>query len=122
MNYKPLEYEIGDHIFLKISSARGIIRFGSKGKFSPRYIGSFEVLERVGMVAFRLTLSPFLAGVHNVFPVLQLRKYVADDSYKLDHSELKLRPDLTYEVQPVSIVNQEENIMKNKVISLVRVS
>jgi len=64
---------IGDHVFLKISPTRGVIRFESKGKLSPRYIGPFEVVERIGAVAYKLALPPSLEGVHNVFHVSQLR-------------------------------------------------
>ena len=85
---RPLEFEVGDFVFLKISPTKGVIRFGSRGKLSPRFIGPFEILERVGEVVYRLALPPSLDGVHEVFHVSQLRKYVRDDSHVLDHSEL----------------------------------
>jgi len=69
---------IGVHVFIKISPTRGVIRFGSKGKLSPRYIGPFEIVERIGAVAYKLALPPSLKGVHNVFHVSKLRKYVPD--------------------------------------------
>jgi len=119
---RPLEFVIGDHVFLKISPTRGVIRFGSKGKLSPRYIGPFEVVRRIGTVAYKLALPPSLAGVHDVFHVSQLRKYVPDEKHILDYSELTLRPDLTYAVQPVAILDRREKVLKNKVISLVRVA
>ena len=119
---RPLEFVIGDLVFLKISPTRGVIRFGSKGKLSPRYIGPFEVVKRIGAVAYKLALPPSLAGVHDVFHVSQLRKYVPDEKHILDYSELTLRPDLTYAVQPVAILDRREKVLKNKVISLVRVA
>ena len=122
MSIRPLEFEAGDHVFLKISPTRGVIRFGVKGKLSPRFIGPFEVLEKLGAVAYRIALPPSLAAVHNVFHVLQLRRYVRDDSHVLDHSELELRSDLSYEAQPVSIVDRREKILKGRTIRLVRVS
>ncbi len=64
---RPLEFMEGDHVFLKISPSKGVMRFGQKGKLSPRYIGPFQILERVGVVAYRLALPPKLANVHNVF-------------------------------------------------------
>ena len=79
---KPLEFEIGDKVFLKISPTRGVIRFGSRGKLSPKFIGPFENLERVGAVAYRLALPPSLDGVHDVFHVSQLRRYVRDDQWR----------------------------------------
>jgi hypothetical protein len=101
---------------------KGVIKFGVRGKLSPRYIVPFEIMERVGEVAYRLALPPALDGVHNVFHVSQLRKYVKDDSHILDHSELELSPDLTYEEQPVGIVGRSTKVLKGRTISLVLVS
>ena len=69
---RPLEFEVGDHVFLKVMSKRWVIRFGKRGKLSPKYIGPFELLERVGVVAYRLALPPSLSSVHDVFHVLML--------------------------------------------------
>ena len=69
---RPLEFEVGDHIFLKVMPKRGVVRFGKWGKLSPRYIAPFEILERVGTVLYQLTLSPSLSGVHEVFHVSML--------------------------------------------------
>ena len=118
---RPLEFVNGDHVFLKISPTRGVIRFGNKGKLSPRYIGPFEVADRIGAVACKLALPPSLEGVHDVFHMSQLQKYVPDEKHILDYSELTLRPDLTHEVQPVAILDCRE-VLKNKVIFLVRVA
>ena len=101
---------------------RDRIRFGSKGKLSPRYIGPFEVVNRIGAVAYKLALPSSLEGVHDVFHVSELRKYVPYEKHILDYSELTLRLDLSYEVQPVAILDNREKVLKNKMISLVRVS
>ncbi|KAL6494622.1 hypothetical protein OROGR_031422 [Orobanche gracilis] len=77
---RPLEFDVGDHVLLKVSPTRGVFCFGKKGKLSPRYIGSFEILERVGDLAYRLALPPALSRIHSVFHVSQLRKYIADPS------------------------------------------
>ena len=61
---RPLEFEVGDHVFLKVMPKRGVVGFGKRGKLSPRFIGPFEILERVGTVAYRLTLLPSMSGVH----------------------------------------------------------
>ena len=66
---RPLEFEVGDHVFLKVMPKRGVIRFDKRGKISPRYIGPSEVLEKVGIVAYRLALPPSLSSVHDVFHV-----------------------------------------------------
>ena len=78
---QPLEFEAGDHVFLKVMPKRGVIRFGKQGKLSPRFIGPFEILERVGAVAYRLALPPSLSGVHEVFHVSMLRKYTPDPAH-----------------------------------------
>jgi len=75
---RPLEFAVGDHVFLKISTTRGVIRFGCTGKLSPRHIGPFEIIERVREV-YRVALPPTLDGIHDVFHISQLRKYVRDD-------------------------------------------
>ena len=77
-NRRPLEFRTGDHVFLRISPIKGVIRFGTREKLSPRYIGPIEILDSVGDMAYRLALPPSLEGVHNVFHISQLRKYVKD--------------------------------------------
>nr|CAD1842502.1 unnamed protein product [Ananas comosus var. bracteatus] len=98
------EDKIGDHIFLKVSPTKGIRRFGIRGKLSPRFIGPYEILKRVDPVAYRLALPPNLSGVHNVFHVSVLRKYIFDPAYVLDALPLELRDDLSFEEQPVKIL------------------
>ena len=75
MRRRPLEFEVGDHVFLKVMPKRGVVRYGKRGKLSPRFIGPFEILERVRTVAYRLALPPSMSGVHKVFHVSMLRKY-----------------------------------------------
>ena len=81
---RPLEFEAGDHVFLKMMPKRGMVRFGKLGKLSPRFIGPFEILERVGTVAYRLALPPNLSGVHEVFHVSMLRKYTPNPTHVVD--------------------------------------
>ena len=108
-------------MFLRISPNRGVIRFGKTGKLSPRFIGPFDILEKVGDVAYRLALPPSLVGVHDVFHVSQLRKYVSDPSHAVDFSEITVRPDLTYGQQPVAILDRRQKQLRNKTVDLVRV-
>ena len=70
---RPLQFEVGHHVFLKVMPKRGIVRFGEGGKLSPRIVGPFEILERVGTVVYRLTLLPNMSCVHEVFHVSMLR-------------------------------------------------
>ncbi|GJY24412.1 putative reverse transcriptase domain-containing protein [Tanacetum coccineum] len=73
---KPLEFEVGDRVMLKVSPWKGVIRFGKKGKLAPRYVGPFEILERIGPVAYRLRLPEELSGVHDTFHVSNLKKWI----------------------------------------------
>ena len=81
---RPLEFEVGDHVFLKVMPKKRVIRFDKQRKLSPKFIGPFEVLERVGAVAYRLALPPSLLGVHEVFHVSMLRKYTPDPAHVVD--------------------------------------
>ena len=80
---KDIKYEVGDKVFLKVSPWRKILRFKNKGKLSPRFIGPYEILERIGLVAYRLAFPPELAKLHNVFHVSMLRRYCYDESHIL---------------------------------------
>ena len=107
---------------MKISPMRGVIRFDSRRKLSPRFLGPFEVLERVGEVAYKLALLPSLDGVHDVFYISQLRRYVRDDNHILDHTELELRPNLFYTEKPMAILDRTTKELKKQIILLVLVS
>ena len=98
-----------------------MVRFGKQGKLSPRYIGPFEIVDRIGPVAYRLDFPEELARVHNVFNISMLRKYISDPSHVLEATEIELRDDLSYEEQPVQILGREEKELRNKTISLVKV-
>ena len=80
---KDMQFSVGDHVFLKISPMKGVMRFGKKGKLSPRYIGPFEVLDRVGNISYRLALPPNMGYVHLVFHISMLRKYISGPSHVL---------------------------------------
>ena len=77
----PLEFQVGDQVFLRVSPTKGVARFGKAGKLSLRYIGSYPVIQRIGKVTYRLKLLAKLLRVHNVFHVLQLQKYIPNPSY-----------------------------------------
>ncbi|KAL5561714.1 hypothetical protein UlMin_031461 [Ulmus minor] len=100
---------------------KGVMRFGKKGKLSPWYIGPFEILERIGKVAYRLALPPELSSVHNIFHVSMLRKYISDPSHVLEYEPIEVHEDLSYEEQPVQILDRKDKILRSKVISLVKV-
>ena len=94
-------------VFLKVAPWKGIIRFQKKGKLNLRYNGPFRILERIGQVAYRLELPPELSWIHNVFHVSMLRKYISDPSHVLEAPPIEMKKDLSFEVQPVAIVDQE---------------
>ncbi|WMV41589.1 hypothetical protein MTR67_034974 [Solanum verrucosum] len=87
-------FQAGEQVLLKVSPLKGVMRFGKKGKLSPRYIGPFEILERVGSVAYRLALPPILSGVHLVFHVSMLKKYHVDEDYIIKWDSVLLDKDL----------------------------
>ena len=108
-------------MFLKIQPRRGVVCFGKKGKLAPRYIRLFQILQRIGEVAYRLALPPQLVGVHNVFHISLLRKYLSDASHILKWEELTLDQDVTFEEKPVRILDRREKHLRGKTIPLVRV-
>ncbi|TYK29815.1 putative Retrotransposon protein, Ty3-gypsy subclass [Cucumis melo var. makuwa] len=118
---KDLEFNVEDMVFLKVAPMKGVLRFEKKGKLSPRFVGPFEILERIGPVAYRLALPPSLSVVHDVFHVSMLRKYVADPTHVVDFEPLQIYEDLSYEEQPVEILAREVNMLRSQGISLVKV-
>ena len=99
---------MGDHVFLKVMPKRGMVRFDKMGKLSPRYIGHFEVLKRVGTVAYRLALPLRLSGVHAVFHVSMLQKYTLDPTHVMDWGELVINADGTFEEGPIRIMDSQD--------------
>ncbi|KAL0551796.1 hypothetical protein IC582_010885 [Cucumis melo] len=118
---KDLEFEIGDKVFLKVAPMKGVLRFERRGKLSPRFVGPFEILERIGPVAYRLALPPSLTTVHDVFHVSMLRKYVPDPSHVVDYEPLEIDENLSYVEQPVEVLAREVKTLRNKEIPLVKV-
>ncbi|XP_022863071.1 uncharacterized protein LOC111383219 [Olea europaea var. sylvestris] len=108
-------------IFLKVAPIKGVLRFGKKGKLRPRFIGSFDVLERIGDVAYRLALPPELSAIHNVFHVSMLRKYLQDPSHVINHQILDVQHDLTYKEMPLRIPEIKIHVLRNKEIPLIKV-
>ena len=118
---RPLEFEVGDHVFLKVMPKRGVVRFGKRGKLSPRFIGPFEILERIGIVAYRLALPPSMTGAHEVFHVSMLRKYTHDPAHVVDWGQIEVDTDGTFEEGPVCILDSRDQVLGRKTMRLVRV-
>ena len=102
-----IAYEVGDKIFLKVLPWRKILRFGKKGKLSPRFIRPYEVLERIRPVAYRLALPPELAKLHDVFHVSMLRRYRSDESHILPVLKIQVQEDFSYDEEPKAILARE---------------
>ena len=117
---RDLQFKVGDRVFLKVSPWKDVLKFGRRGKLRPRYIGPYEIIARVGPVAYKLDLPPELSKVHNVFHVSILRKYIPNPSHVLRDQPLELKDNLTYKEQPIQIVDRSEQILRNKVIPLVK--
>ncbi|GJZ28563.1 reverse transcriptase domain-containing protein [Tanacetum coccineum] len=118
---KPLEFEVGDRVMLKVSPWKGVIHFGKKGKLAPRYVGPFEILERIGPVAYRLRLPEELSGVHDTFHVSNLKKYLADASLHVPLDEIKVDKTLRFVEELVEIMDREVKRLKHSKISLEKV-
>ncbi|XP_057984559.1 uncharacterized protein LOC131169355 [Hevea brasiliensis] len=104
---KDIEYEVREKVFLMGSPWKKVLRFGRKGKLSPTFIGPSEVIEHVGLGAYRLALPPELDKIHNVFHVSILRRYRLDPSHVISMEEIKKQLDSTYEEEPMRILARE---------------
>ena len=121
MRRRPLEFEVGDHVFLKVMPKRGVVRFGKHGKLLLSFIEPFEILETVGTVAYRLALPPSMSGVHEVFHVSMLRRYTPNPAHVVDWGEIEVDTDETFEEGPVCIMDSRDQVLRRKTMRLVRV-
>ena len=111
---------MGDHVLLKVMPKKGVLRFSKRGKLSPRFIGPFKVLERVGTVAYRLALSPSLSSVHAVFHVSMLRKYTLDPTHVVAWGKLVVDANGTFEEGPMRIMDSRKQAVRGKTVRLVK--
>ncbi|WVZ70428.1 hypothetical protein U9M48_019099 [Paspalum notatum var. saurae] len=118
---RPLVFEEDDHVYLRVSPMKGVHRFGVKGKLAPRYIGPFKITERCGSVAYRLELPSHLAAIQDVFHVSQLKKYLRVPEEVVDTSKIQIEPDLTYEEQPIKILDQKQRATRQRTINFYKV-
>ncbi|GJW10864.1 hypothetical protein Tco_1576691, partial [Tanacetum coccineum] len=118
---KPLEFEVGDRVLLRVSPWNGVVRFGKKGKLAPRYVGPFEILERIGLVAYRLRLPEELSSVYDTFYVSNLKKCLSDANFHVPLEEIKVDRTLCFVEEPVEIMDREIKKLKCRKIALVKV-
>ncbi|KAA3465739.1 reverse transcriptase [Gossypium australe] len=121
LRYRDIKYQVGDKVFLKVSPWKKVLRFGQKGKLNPRFIGPYEIIEQIGLVAFHLLLPPELERIHDTFHVSMLQKYRSDPSYIVLVEEIEVRFDLSYEEDPVAILDHKVKLPCNKTVPLVKV-
>jgi hypothetical protein len=118
---KPLQFEVGDHVYLKVSPTKGVQRFEIKGKLAPRYIGPYKIKEACGPVAYQMELPPHMSAVHNVFHVSQLRKCVRLPTEVLPKPDIKIELDLSYQEYPVKVLDQKERSTRARSIRMYKV-
>ncbi|XP_052726003.1 uncharacterized protein LOC128194439 [Vigna angularis] len=118
---RPLEFKAGDHVFLRLNPTTGVGRAIRPKKLSPKFIGPYQILRKIGPVAYELSLPPQLSNLHPVFHVSQLRKYISDPSHILELEDVRLRQDRTLEMKPVRIEDIRTKYYKRKAIKLVKV-
>ncbi|KAI3819476.1 hypothetical protein L1987_13315 [Smallanthus sonchifolius] len=118
---KPLEFQVGDLVLLKVSPWKGVIHFGKKGKLAPRYVGPFKILERIGKVAYKLELPPSLGNVHPTFHVSNLKKCLADENLHIPLDDVRIDETMHFVERPVEIMDREIKQLKRSRIPIVKV-
>jgi len=111
---KPLQFEVGDHVYLRVSPTKGVQRFGVKGKLAPHYVGPYEIMEVCGPVAYRVRLPPQLSAIHNIFHVSQPKKCVRVPTEIIEQQEILVEPDLSYVEYPLKVLDQKERVLDEK--------
>ena len=104
---KPLEFSIGDRVLLKVSPWKGVVRFGKRGKLAPRYVGPFEILERIGPVAYKFKLPQELSSIHDTYHVSNLKKFITDESLAIPLDEIHVDEKLQFVEEPLEIMNRK---------------
>ncbi|KAK2436442.1 hypothetical protein QL285_021436 [Trifolium repens] len=118
---RPLEFEAGEHVFLRVTPTTGVGRAIKARKLTPKFIGPYQITEKIGKVAYRIALPPILSQIHDVFHVSQLRKYVPDPSHVITPDDIQLKENLSFEVPPVKIADRKMKRLRTKDIPLVKI-
>ncbi|GJZ40503.1 hypothetical protein Tco_0587066, partial [Tanacetum coccineum] len=118
---KPLEFSVGDKVLLKVSPWKGVVHFGKRSKLSQRYVGPFEIFERVSPVAYQLRLSQELVGIHGTFHVSNLKKYLTDINLHSLLEEIKIDKGLHLVKEPIEVIDQEVKKLKQSRIPILKV-
>ncbi|GJX13625.1 putative reverse transcriptase domain-containing protein [Tanacetum coccineum] len=118
---KPMEFSVGDMVMLKVSPCKGVIRFGKRGKLSPRCIGPFKIIDRIGPMTYKLELPEKLHGIHNTFHVSNLKRCLADENLIIPLEEIQLDDKLHFIEEPVEIMDRKIKQLKQSRIPIVKV-
>ncbi|GJY12985.1 putative reverse transcriptase domain-containing protein [Tanacetum coccineum] len=118
---KPLEFQVGDKVMLKVSPCKGVVRFGKRGKLNLRYIEPFKVLAKVGTVAYRLKLPQQLSMVHSTFYISNLKKCLSDESLVILLDEVQVDDKLHFVEEPMEIIDREVKWLKQNRIPIIKV-
>jgi len=116
---RPLEFATGDHVFLRVTRTTGVGRALRSRKLSPKFLGPYQILRRIGPMAYEIALPPQLANLHPVFHMSQLRKYVFDSCHVLEAEDVQIREDLTMEVPSIALEDSRVEERRGKPVSLV---
>jgi hypothetical protein len=119
--HSPLEFEVGDHVYLRVSPMKGVCRFGIKGKLAPRYIGPYPIIDKYGVTSYQVELPSKLPGVHNMFHVSQLKRCLKHLTDVVIEDTIPLEPDLTYKALPTKILDQQDQVTHNKTTQFYKV-
>jgi hypothetical protein len=118
---KPLQFQVRDYVYLRVSPTKGVQRFSLKGKLAPRYIRPFEITEACGLVAYKLHLPTQLATLHDVFHISQLKKCIKVPTEIIEQQAIEIEPDLSYVEQPLQILDTKERVTRRKKIKTYKI-
>ncbi|GJZ63610.1 putative reverse transcriptase domain-containing protein [Tanacetum coccineum] len=118
---KPMEFQVGDRVMLKVSPWKGVVRFGKRGKLNPRYVGPFKLLEKGGFVAYKIELPQELSMVHNTFHVSNLKRCDSDEPLAIPVEGLYIDDKLCFVEEPVEIMDREVKQLKKSRIPIAKV-
>jgi hypothetical protein len=110
----PLEFEVGDHVYIRVSPMKGVRHFGIKGKLAPRYIGPYAIIDKYGSLSYQVKLLSKLSGVHIVFQFSQLKRCLKPPANVIIEDTIPLEPDLMYKAYPTRILDQQDRVTRNK--------
>jgi hypothetical protein len=119
--HQPLEFKVGDHVYLRVLPMKGVKRFGVKGKLVPRYIKPFPIIDKCGTVAYMLDLPPSLARVHNIFHVPQLKKCLKAPMDVVLPEMAPLEANLSYPEHPIRVLDQKDHVTRHKTIKFFKI-